>query len=176
VTITATDACGNSSQLAQTISLGDGDLPTFEGMMEELYVECGQIPAPHDDFGDSCISELLDVTVEETYYSGACQPTIERLYTATSPCGHTSSFTQYIFIQDTQAPVFLNQPQHLSGVCGDAIPVYLPRTRWLLVAPAPLPAPGLQRMIAAIHPWSIRSSPSPITPDLWLQALIRLSM
>lgn len=126
VMITATDACGNSSELTQTINLGDGDLPAFEGLIEELYVECGQVPVPQDDFGDSCISELLDFTVEETHYSGACQPTIERVYTATGPCGQVSSFTQYIFVQDTQAPVFLNQPQDISGVCGDAIPEYSP--------------------------------------------------
>jgi|GEM_PF-1065677 len=127
VVITATDACGNTSTLEQQVILNDSMLPVFPTTPEELYVECDAIPPISTDFIDPCFTELVDVEVQETSFSGACLPTIERVYTLTDQCGNTTTFTQYIFVHDSTAPVFVEQPADISLECGEAVPAFIPQ-------------------------------------------------
>lgn len=126
ITVTATDACGNSSTATFPLVLDNQSAPTFNGMHAELHVECGQIPSANELLPSGCFAELFGLTVTETLFSGACMPTIERVYALNNPCGLSASFTQYIFVHDTTPPQFLNQPENSAIQCGDPLPVFEP--------------------------------------------------
>ena len=126
VQATATDACGNSTSITQNVQYTDTIAPTFTGWPAEMVVNCGQVPAPVENFQDECGGGLVTLSHTEVEFSGACLPTIERTYTAVDQCGNTSTFTQYIFVHDSQAPVFSSMPEDITIQCGEEFPYYDP--------------------------------------------------
>lgn len=122
ILITAVDACGNESTLNQTVYVQDNSSPIVLNAPADVTAECGQIPEAGIEYEDGCFTNEVTMTVTDEEFSGACQPTIQRTYTLTDPCGNVTTHIQYITVIDTQAPVFTNAPQNLVLQCGDAIP------------------------------------------------------
>jgi hypothetical protein len=117
--ITATDDCGNAIYYTQTFTLEDTTGPEFTGMPVSLDVECGQIPPADTTLIQDCFGSVVSVEVADTAFSGGCIPTIMRTYTATDNCGNQSTFVQFIDVNDTTPPVFLNSPQNVALQCGE---------------------------------------------------------
>lgn len=127
-TWTATDACGNSVQHTQTITVTDNTPPTLNGLPNSpLTLECDQ---PLPAVPTVTASDLCDLSVSVSFNSttepGSCpqEYTLYRTWTATDDCGNTATFTQTITVTDNTAPVF-NQnplPQNITVACS-AIPM-----------------------------------------------------
>ncbi len=126
VIITATDECGNTSTSEQVVYIEGGENSFSVIPPSNLTVECGSVPEPFIEVNAGCFSELVDIQVEESQFSGACQPTIQRIYTVTGICGFSTQFTQFITVVDHTPPVFWNSPQDLVLACGDDIPDFEP--------------------------------------------------
>ncbi len=122
VLITATDACGNTSSSTQTVHVAIDDDVAFVNPPGNITVECGDIPEPLIELSSPCADEWLDVEVEELYFSGACQPTIQRTYSVALPCGTVLTHTHFITVVDTAPPSVISQPDDLILTCGELIP------------------------------------------------------
>ena len=97
-TYTATDACGNSTSLEQTIEIVDTTAPIFTYTPPAVTInyaaEGDDISTPFAIVVDNC-DENAGYTVEETILvNTASEFTVERLYTAFDACGNTTTFTQ----------------------------------------------------------------------------------
>lgn len=125
--ITASDACGNTSSVESTVYFSN----VLEGLTlnfpSDITVSCGEVPAIEDQFTGTCFDAWLQVDVQETNFSGACQPTIQRIYTISDFCGNTVQHTQYITVIDNTPPVFVNAPADLQLSCEDEIPDFEPQ-------------------------------------------------
>ncbi|HEX9980091.1 MAG TPA: hypothetical protein VGB50_05955, partial [Flavobacterium sp.] len=112
-TWTFTDACGNTSFVSQTITVGDTVAPVAPAAPADVTVSCeGEVPAnviltAADACGGSISSQGVDVV---TPGSCANSYTIVRTWTFTDACGNTSSVSQTINVNDTVAPVISDLP------------------------------------------------------------------
>ncbi|MBL7943794.1 MAG: hypothetical protein JNM00_13560, partial [Flavobacteriales bacterium] len=119
-TWTATDDCGNGTTVSQQIHVVDTTAPEFNELPEELFVNCGDIPAPASPVAtDVCDADVL-ILFDETETSG-CPYTINRTWTAIDDCGNLSTFSQVLFVSDNQAPSLVGVPEDQIAYCG-AIP------------------------------------------------------
>ncbi|MCC6600760.1 MAG: T9SS type A sorting domain-containing protein [Crocinitomicaceae bacterium] len=123
-TWTATDACGNSSQISQNITSEDTTPPYFIEFPENVTVECNEIPGNESSevtYSDNC--SAVSVQFSETTVSGDCPNgySILRTWTLTDDCGNSQSMTWTITVQDTEAPTLLGVPQDITINCGDPI-------------------------------------------------------
>lgn len=123
--ITATDACGNTSTSEQVVYLQE-DQQAFTLPSQNITVSCGDIPEPDFTFDLGCFEGVIQIEVEETEFSGACQATIQRTFTLTGICGFSASFVQYITVIDDTPPVFLTTPEDVVLGCDEAIPAFEP--------------------------------------------------
>ncbi len=121
-TWTATDACGNSSNCVQTITIVDTTDPVIT-CPEDVEHECDLLDVNYgeatalDNCNSTTISSTDDITTED------CKTTIERTWTATDACGNSSSCVQVITIVDTTAPVLSGTPSsELTINCQDEHP------------------------------------------------------
>ena len=97
-TYLATDECGNSTSLTQTIEIVDTTAPVFSytppAMTVSYAAEGEDISTPFAIVVDNC-DEDAGYTVEETILvNTSSEFTVERLYTAFDACGNTTTFTQ----------------------------------------------------------------------------------
>jgi len=117
----ATDACGNSSEGSQTITVEDTTAPVFNDY--EIYVsaECDEVDNVEGPSATDNCGEVTITLTNEILNSGGCLGVLERIYTATDECGNSSSATLYISIQDTHAPV-INNPEDMTVEC-DQVPM-----------------------------------------------------
>jgi hypothetical protein len=120
-TITATDACGNSTTQIATIIFEDTTAPVFDDAPIQVTISCDQEITPITAT-DNCSSSDVNVTFTESEFSGGCLPTIERVYTAVDACGNISTFTQYITVVDNQAPSISGLELFVALPCGSEIP------------------------------------------------------
>ena len=115
-TWTLTDACGNTSNQTQVITVKDTTPPTFVSFPADAIVECPNSTSPlatGQPVGtDTCSSVSIsyaDITVD-----GGCSnhlvATISRTWTLTDACGNTSNQTQVITVKDTTPPSFASFP------------------------------------------------------------------
>ena len=121
-TLTATDQCGNTASLTQTITVEDQIPPVLSGVPADVTVDCGNIPAPAvvtatDNCDDNPIVTMNDVQ------TNGCPYTIFRTWTATDACGNSSSQTQRIRVEDNQAPAFDHLPADTIVSCNGIPPV-----------------------------------------------------
>jgi len=121
----ATDECGNIQPCVQVITIVDTTAPVLSGLpeSEEISVECTDIPeAPVVTVSDNCDQE---VTVEytETIEEGDCPSnyTIIRNWTSVDNCQNVASFTQYINVDDTTAPVFDPYQIYIHAECDEEV-------------------------------------------------------
>jgi hypothetical protein len=120
---TAKDACGNTSSKTQTITVQDTQAPVLSAAPADETVECSAVPAAATlTANDNCDNAPV-VTFAETRTNGNCPSnyTLTRVWTATDACGNTSSKTQVITVQDTQAPTLSAAPGDATVEC-DAVP------------------------------------------------------
>jgi len=115
-TWTATDACGNSSSCAQTITVQDTTAPVIS-CPDDFTVECeDDVPAAYADLAaflaaggtadDNCDTDLtLSLTSDTGLVGGICGGTVTRVYRVTDDCGNHHECSQEITVDDTIAPV-----------------------------------------------------------------------
>jgi len=121
-TWTATDACGNSTESTQIISVGDTELPVFANVPNDMTVPCGTpLPDMSDldiEVTDNCDDDIEIIFTEENI-SGDCAGEYQVIMTmtATDDCGNeaTASFTMTVI--DEIAPVFTVVPENISAGC-----------------------------------------------------------
>ena len=111
-TYRATDACGNSRDCTQTITVHDTIAPIIS-CPPPVTVQCdADVPAPATNLAglvaqlgnasDNCGTPT--VTFVGDVPSGSCPRIIARTYRATDACGNQSTCTQLITVVDTIAP------------------------------------------------------------------------
>ena len=122
-TWTASDNCGNITELSQTITVEDQENPTLIGVPADLSVECNAVPAPATPtVSDNCDTDV-QITFDEVVAQGSCVggQIITRTWTATDDCGNTVSQSQVITVEDTTEPIIAGVPADVTVGC-DAVP------------------------------------------------------
>ena len=108
-TWTATDACGNTSTVSQTIRVNDNQPPVFENSppTSGIMVSCTKdIPvAPIQTATDNC-DDTPTITYSEVKTNVQClnRYTLTRKWVASDACGNTASREQVITVNDTEPP------------------------------------------------------------------------
>jgi hypothetical protein len=117
-----TDACGNRTTVFSLVEVVDEEAPVFNGLPEDLFLECGDItPLPATlSASDACSS--VEITSSDVLVPNDCGYVIERTYTAADDCNNSTAYVQNITFSDTQAPVFSSLPADLNIDCGDVLP------------------------------------------------------
>lgn len=127
-TFLVSDACGNSLELIQTVSV-TGNEPVFTSFPDDLTTECSQIPPadnPQVTFSPGCDNTVL--SVEESIIPGECSGsyTVLRTYTLSDACGNAVSQVWTIDVSDTTPPQLFNVPEDLTIICGEPVDDALP--------------------------------------------------
>jgi large repetitive protein len=127
-TYTATDACGNSTSITQTITLTDTTPPTITCAEGGNYVCVAEIPAAN--IGSVVVSDdCNDVTVTlefENVVGDDCSGTLVRIYRATDACGNYAECTQTFTYGDNIAPVFNMQNSEITVACDEVAQIPTP--------------------------------------------------
>ncbi|MBK9105204.1 MAG: DUF3494 domain-containing protein [Saprospiraceae bacterium] len=102
-TITATDPCNNVTVLHQIIHVGNGGGPVITGVVEEI---CDDLTIPVVTAYDACADQFVEVTMTQDTLDITCRDglVIERTWTATDACGHTTVIRQHIIVHDETPP------------------------------------------------------------------------
>ena len=140
-TWTASDACGNTSVVSQTITVVDTTPPAFDqGCPADITVACDNVPAPVTlTATDNCDSNP-GVVFSETTVPGACanEEVITRTWVASDACGNTETCIQVVTVVDITPPVFDQTcPADLTVEC-DNVPTAPTLTATDNCDPAPL--------------------------------------
>ncbi len=126
-TYTVTDSCGNSTNAVQTITVSDTTLPVISSIPTNVTVQCpSAVPAANDGAvvaTDNC-GGVPVITHSDQTIPGACANkfVVQRTYTATDACGNSSSRTQTITVNDTNAPVISSIPTNVTVQCAGDVP------------------------------------------------------
>ncbi|MEO0776904.1 MAG: discoidin domain-containing protein, partial [Bacteroidota bacterium] len=118
---TATDQCGNTSEITQYVEVIDDSDPTLGGVPVDTVISCEALPYPVPTVTaiDNC--ELLIPVFNEQIIPGACPSTFDiiRTWTATDGCGNIAQQSQTINVVDTVAPVLVDIPADTFFYCVD---------------------------------------------------------
>jgi hypothetical protein len=111
------------AQCTQTINVVDSTAPVLAGCPANVTVECNSIPAPANPTATDNCDLTPTITYNQTTTGGSCPQryTLTRTWTATDDCGNSSSCSQVIIVQDTQAPV-VTCPAPISVQCIANVP------------------------------------------------------
>ena len=102
---TATDDCGNSTTVSQTITVLDTTDPVAQFSAPDVTIECDEDePVVDPVFTDNCDDDL-EITAISGIVPLACGYEIQRSWTATDDCGNSTTVSQTITVQDTTDPV-----------------------------------------------------------------------
>ena len=114
-TWTANDACGGVSSISRNINFIDDQGPVLEGNVEDLSVECNNLPSSDLIFTDNC----SDVTVlfSEEQVGEGCTYVLERTWIASDACGNSTIVLQEITVEDTTPPVFSDLDAEMAIDC-----------------------------------------------------------
>ncbi len=122
----ATDHCGNTAKVTQTICQTDTTAPTFENVPADVTVECNQVPLPKNpDVKDNCATLAVTIKFKETRTDGDCidRYSLKREWTACDVAGNSNMATQTIVVQDNTAPVISGAPTvDVTINCSDPVP------------------------------------------------------
>lgn len=141
-TYTATDDCGNTATITQTIHISDKTAPTFMPMHpmlvgatngQEFTIDCDKVAvlSASDMKGkDNCDTDVK-ITFKETVKLGDCVKDGYKMiltcsWTAMDDCGNTATFFIVVKVVDNKAPVFSNAPANVTISCNDALPTDKP--------------------------------------------------
>jgi PKD repeat protein len=122
VVLTVTDSKGASSTCATTVTVNDVTPPVLVGVPADATVECDAVPAAATVAAtDNCTTSAVSLT--ETITPGACANsyTITRTWSTTDASNNTTTASQTITVQDTQAPTLSAAPADVTVEC-DAVP------------------------------------------------------
>ena len=130
-TWTATDACGNSTETTQIVTVEDNKAPELAGVPADASASCGEALPPIESVAvtatDNC-DQQVEVTFEETREAdaGACAggEVIVRTWTATDACGNTTEGVQRISLTDDAAPVITGVPNDETVSCDNICLLY----------------------------------------------------
>ena len=117
------DACGNFTDLVQTITVWDTIAPNGTAP-QNLLVDCiGDVPAPSvnvvTNISDNCtIPSVIHVS---DVSSGTCPEVITRTYRIEDACGNFTDLTQLITVDDTIPPTG-TAPPNITVTCPSEIP------------------------------------------------------
>jgi hypothetical protein len=122
-TYTATDACGNSSQFVQMVTLVDNIPPVLQNLPEPtLTLECG---APIPDvflFAQDNCSGITPIGLQANTVEDGCNTIFTRTWFSVDGCGNSSEFTQIITIIDTTSPILSETPSDITIPCDGNLP------------------------------------------------------
>ncbi|RZJ33236.1 MAG: gliding motility-associated C-terminal domain-containing protein, partial [Flavobacterium sp.] len=124
-TWTFTDLCGNASSVSQTINVNDNIAPVAPTAPADVTLSCAsEVPAMISlTATDNCAG---DITAEgvDTIAQGNCPNSfvITRTWTFTDACGNTTSVSQTITVEDTEAPVPPTAPADITFQCTGEVP------------------------------------------------------
>src|SRR5258708_4255090 len=104
----ATDACGNSAQCSQTVSVVDTTAPVITCTSTNKTVQLGTAwtfdpPTATDNSGGSVITVVSTVTNTASHCGTTFDAT--RTWQATDACGNSAQCSQTVSVVDTTAPV-----------------------------------------------------------------------
>ena len=117
-TWTATDACGNQSSCAQTISVVDTTPPTADNPQLPMIVECDNIPDPADvTFSDNCDNDVFVTYLEVPEVIDACTTLLTRIWIGTDDCGNQGQTNQVLTVVDSTNPT-ITCPANATVECG----------------------------------------------------------
>jgi hypothetical protein len=124
-TYTATDACGNTTQVEQTLIVSDNSAPSFISFPQSADVACDEVTPVEEsyiEYSENC-SEVTVLWSEEIV-EGSCPNSYSsiRTCTLTDQCGNSVSSTYTLNVSDTEGPQIQGVPDDLTLDCGDAIP------------------------------------------------------
>ena len=120
-TYRATDDCGNSVDVTQTITVDDTIAPVIT-CPPDVTVECGESTDPSNT-GSATAADNCDTDVEVAYSDteklGSCpqEKTITRTWNATDDCGNTGECVQTITVVDSTAPDITSSPGSVAVEC-----------------------------------------------------------
>ncbi|WP_143569795.1 gliding motility-associated C-terminal domain-containing protein, partial [Tenacibaculum agarivorans] len=123
------DCSGNSSSHTQLVKVNDTEAPVFVEALpaSELEVSCDAIPAPvvlnATDNCDTNITVNYSEAIKNEDAGCSSNYMIERVWEVSDCSGNSSSYTQLVKVNDTEAPVFVEAlPASELEVSCDAIP------------------------------------------------------
>ncbi len=125
---TATDICGNSSSMTQTILVDDQTAPEISSIPENVTVSCAsEVPASNTGLvvvTDNCGGAISVTVSPDVVTNKTCDNryTISRKYTATDVCGNSSEMIQIILVDDQTAPEISSIPANVTVSCSSEIP------------------------------------------------------
>ncbi len=122
----ATDACGNSNDFYQYITVYDVTAPVIVTELVNVYIECAsEIPVPVAIVvTDNCdANPSVEVSVNYEVLPDNCgNQVLSVYYFVTDNCGNSDDAYYYIYVQDETAPVLEGCPADLVLACDDEIP------------------------------------------------------
>ncbi|MCW3465458.1 gliding motility-associated C-terminal domain-containing protein [Chitinophaga nivalis] len=130
-TWTATDACGNTAETSQKVTVIDNIAPVFTYKpVADTVVDCDKVPDPADVkyiVTDNCTPVGdIKVTYSETPKVPApgCNNTYNftRIWVAADGCGNTTTIKQNVSVVDRTPPTFLLKPAADTTVDCDRVP------------------------------------------------------
>ncbi|MBL0316731.1 MAG: T9SS type A sorting domain-containing protein [Flavobacteriales bacterium] len=128
-TFVATDECGNSSEpQTQYIEVIDWTAPMF-GYDNQYYFtyECDEeVELVQPSATDNC-GEVSYSHIDTLAWGNSCYNGFTRVWTATDECGNSSNWYQYIYIQDTTAPVITGELE-ITRPCDDYMGIFVTAT------------------------------------------------
>lgn len=153
------DASGNSSEATQVIEVRDDEAPEILGVPPDDVVACDAVPPPPVlRAADACDPDVTPV-LDERRRDGACADTytLTRTWTAIDACGHATTASQIIEVQDVEAPLLHGVPADMAIPCRQPMPPPAPVAAVDSCDPAPVvalverreegPCPGRWRLI-----------------------------
>ncbi|WP_299782488.1 gliding motility-associated C-terminal domain-containing protein [uncultured Formosa sp.] len=124
-TWTFTDACGNTTEVSQTISVKDETAPVVDSTIPtDMNVECiGDVPAMETlTATDNCVGTITSDGTEVINDTDACNVIITRTWIFTDNSENTTEITQTIIVKDETAPVVTTTPTDINIECDGDIP------------------------------------------------------
>ncbi len=118
-----------SKECTESFTIQDDTAPVLAGVPADVTVECDAVPDPANVTATDVCDQEPTVELSESSTKtndGSCTDfnyTITRTWTATDACDNTTSQTQVITVQDTQAPTFDSEPADIADIsCNDQLP------------------------------------------------------
>ncbi len=123
-TWTATDKCGNSETVSQTVTLIDLKMPSFVTVPANMTIECGQFAPVQTPVATDDCTQQVKIIYEDSLMpnTDSCGHTILRTWTAEDLCGNKNVVTQTITTLDTAPPSVDFTPTDITVFCTDTIP------------------------------------------------------
>ena len=109
VALIVTDVAGNVAQCVTPVTVHDITAPVLSPIPANVTLEaCAAIPAPANITAVDVCDQNVAISYKQdtTAFTNAYKYTIRRTWIATDDSGNSSTGTQILTIQDTQAPVF----------------------------------------------------------------------